>query len=115
MSARRFNRVHRDSNSFRGLGTAAVMELEAMPEFQRYAELLRACIANGTSSEELGEATRALAARCRRTDGRPETILKALHRADLGTDVTEGHTNEAQSRSYLRALRQLLSWYYEER
>ena len=92
----------------------AVAEVEVTAEFREYTGQLLAYLTTGASSDGLGAATHALAARCRQQGVSPETILKALHWTGFGTDLAEGYTDHAQSVSYLRALRQLLSSYYEE-
>ena len=103
------------AGDFLGPPAASVAELEATPEFREYTSQLLAYMTTGASSDGLGAATQALAAWCRQGAVSPETILKTLHWAGFGTDLSEGYTNHTQSVSYLRALRQLLSAYFDER
>ena len=93
-----------------GSAEPAVSQLESTPEFQTYARHLRDYVKTGEWEAQLGEATPGLVAVSRRMEWGPTTILKALHRADVGV---HGHAmKQEEDRRYSKAFEMLLDWYY---
>ena len=100
-----------DSKDLPGPPEPAVLQLESTAEFQRYAHHLRDYVKTGEWEAQLSEATPDLVAVSRRMEWGPTTILKALHRADVGV---YGHAlRKEEDRRYSRAFEMLLAWYYQ--
>ena len=92
-----------------------MLELENTPEFQRYATHLRDHVHTGEWAAQLAEETPELAALSRRMKWGPTTLLKALHRADLGMYGGARRMKQEEDRRYAKAFEMLLYWYYERR